>query len=243
MRKLAMIDKIIQEQIAYYRARANEYDEWFYRLGRYDRGEEINQRWFNEVDVVKQALQKVGQKNSILELASGTGIWTQELLKIGKKITAIDASEEVIEINRTKLNSPKVEYHQIDLFAWEPDTEYDLLFFSFWLSHVPPQLLESFLTKVYKCVRVGGQVFIVDSRFEPTSTANNHILNDDGSIYKSRKLNNGQEYQIVKIFYQPDELQNKLTEVGLKADVKVTENYFIYASGRKFYNQIKEQIL
>lgn len=229
-----MIDKIIQEQIAYYRARGNEYDEWFYRLDRYDRGEEINRRWFNEVDVVKQALQKVGQNDKILELASGTGIWTQELLNIGKKITAIDASEEVIEINRSKLNSPKVEYRQIDLFVWEPDTEYDLVFLSFWLSHVPPELLESFLTKVYKSVRVGGQVFIVDSRFERTSTANNHILNDDGSIYKSRKLNDGQEYQIVKIFYQPDELQNKLTEVGLKADVKVTDNYFIYANGRKF---------
>ncbi|MBW4596539.1 MAG: class I SAM-dependent methyltransferase [Brasilonema angustatum HA4187-MV1] len=238
-----MTDKIIQEQIAYYRARANEYDEWFYRLGRYDRGEEVNGRWFNEVDVVRQALQQVGQTEEILELASGTGIWTQELLKIAKKITAIDASQEVIEINRSKLNSPKVKYHQIDLFTWEPNAEYDLVFFSFWLSHVPPELLESFLTKVYKSVRVGGQVFIVDSRFELTSTANNHILDDTGSIYISRMLNNGQEYQIVKIFYQLDELQNKLTKVGFKANVKETENYFIYGSGRKFSNQTKEQSL
>ena len=229
-----MTDKIIQEQIDYYRARASEYDEWFYRIGRYDRGEEIKERWFKEVNVVKQALQQVGQVEEILELASGTGIWTQELLNISKKITAIDASEEVIEINRSKLNSPNVEYRQIDLFAWEPKAEYDLVFFSFWLSHVPPELLDLFLTKVYKSVRVGGQVFIVDSRFEHTSTANNHILIDDGSIYKSRKLNDGQEFKIVKIFYQPHELQNKLTQVGLKANVKETENYFIYASGTKF---------
>jgi demethylmenaquinone methyltransferase/2-methoxy-6-polyprenyl-1,4-benzoquinol methylase len=60
-----------------------------------------------------------------------------------------------------------VEYRQIDLFTWEPDAEYDLVFFSFWLSHVPPELLESFLTKVSKSVRVGGQVFIVDSRSYP----------------------------------------------------------------------------
>ncbi|MDF5730920.1 MAG: class I SAM-dependent methyltransferase, partial [Rhizonema sp. PD38] len=226
--------QIIKEQIAYYRARANEYDEWFYRIGRYDRGEDSNQRWFNEVDVVKQALQKVGQTEEILELASGTGIWTQELLNIGKKITAIDASQEANEINRRKLGSPNVEYRQIDLFVWEPDTEYDLAFFSFWLSHVPPELLKSFLTKVYKSVRVGGQVFIIDSRFEPTSTANNHNLNDDGSIYKSRKLNDGQEFQIVKIFYQPDELKNKLTQVGFNAEVKVTERYFIYANATKF---------
>lgn len=33
---------ILQQQIAYYRARAGEYDEWFYRIGRYDRSAEFN---------------------------------------------------------------------------------------------------------------------------------------------------------------------------------------------------------
>lgn len=50
------MQKNLQEQVDYYRARASEYDEWFYRIGRYDRGREINQRWFNEVAVVKSAL-------------------------------------------------------------------------------------------------------------------------------------------------------------------------------------------
>lgn len=226
-------DKIIQQQIEYYRARANEYDEWFYRIGRYDRGEENNQRWFHEVAIVKDALHKIAPVNSILELASGTGIWTQELLSIGKKITAIDASEEVIAINRSQVNSLSVEYHILDLFAWQPETEYDLVFFGFWLSHVPPTLLDSFLTKVNQSVRKGGQIFMIDSRFEPTSTANNHLLENDGNIYKKRKLNNGQEFSIVKIFYQPDELQDKLKQAGFQAEVKITDNYFIYAYGIK----------
>lgn len=121
----------------------------------------------------------------------------------------------------------------MDLFTWQPDTEYDLVFFAFWLSHVPPKLLDSFLTKVYQSVRVGGQLFIIDSSFEQTSTANNHILIDDGNIYKTRKLNDGQEFQIVKIFYQPDQLQDKLRQVGFHADVNLTDNYFIYAHGTK----------
>ncbi|QIR35957.1 class I SAM-dependent methyltransferase [Tolypothrix sp. PCC 7910] len=229
-----MTKQILEQQIAYYSARANEYDEWFYRLGRYNRGEEINQHWFQEVDIVKQALQQVGETEKILELACGTGIWTQELLKIGKRITAIDASEEVISINRCKLNSPNITYQKVDLFTWKPDAEYDFVFFSFWLSHVPPELLESFLAKVYKSVRVGGKLFIIDSRFEPTSTANNHILHNDGSIYKRRKLNDGQEFDIVKIFYQPDELQKHLEKVGFIADVNMTEHYFIYAHATKY---------
>ncbi|NJM73830.1 MAG: methyltransferase domain-containing protein [Scytonema sp. RU_4_4] len=232
-----MTHNVIQEQIAYYSARSSEYDEWFYRLGRYDRGKEINQRWFDEVAVVKSALSQIGEVEHILEhileLACGTGIWTQELLNISKKITALDASQEVIEINRRKLDAAKVEYRQVDLFSWEPDAEYDLVFFSFWLSHVPPKLVDSFLAKVYQSVRTGGQVFIIDSRFDPTSTAKNHILKNDGGIYIKRKLNDDQEFTIVKIFYQPEELCEKLRKVGFVADVNVTDNYFIYAKGIK----------
>lgn len=228
-----MTDDIIQQQITYYSARAEEYDEWFYRTGRYDRGEEINQRWFNEAIVVRTALYQIGAVENILELACGTGIWTQEILNLGKQITALDASQEVIEINRRKLGATNIEYRQVDLFSWQPDAEYDLVFFSFWLSHVPPTLVDSFLAKVSKSVRVGGQVFIIDSRFEPTSTAKNHILENDGDIYITRKLNNEQEFKIVKIFYQPEELRDKLTQVGFHAEVKVTDNYFIYANGIK----------
>jgi len=183
--------------------------------------------------VVRTALYQIGAVENILELACGTGIWTQELLNIGKQITALDASQEVIEINRRKLGATNIEYRQVDLFSWQPDAEYDLVFFSFWLSHVPPTLVDSFLAKVYKSVRVGGQVFIIDSRFEPTSTAKNHILENDGDIYITRKLNNEQEFKIVKIFYQPEELRDKLTQLGFHAEVKVTDNYFIYANGIK----------
>lgn len=228
-----MTTDVIQQQIDYYRARANEYDQWFYRTGRYDRGEELNQRWFDEVAIVKTALHQIEPVEHILELACGTGIWTQELLQKGQQITAIDAVAELIEINERKLQSPKVNYQQWDLFTWEPHQEYDLVFFSFWLSHVPPIELNSFFQKVSRSIRAGGQIFMIDSRFEPTSTAKDHILMNDENIYKMRKLNNGQEFQIVKIFYQPDELNNELVKAKFQAEVKLTDNYFIYASGQK----------
>ena len=227
------MQKNLQEQVDYYRARASEYDEWFYRIGRYDRGAEINQRWFNEVAVVKSALHKMGKFASVLELACGTGIWTAELLQLGDRIDAFDAAPEVIEINRKKLNSDRVNYRQIDLFSWEPDREYDLVFFGFWLSHVPPNLVDEFLDKVYRSVRFGGQVFIADSLFEETSSATNHILKDETSICQNRKLNDGRKFQVFKVYYQPDLLLEKLNRLGFRSEVKVTDNYFIYGSGMK----------
>jgi demethylmenaquinone methyltransferase/2-methoxy-6-polyprenyl-1,4-benzoquinol methylase len=134
-----MSDDILQQQIAYYRARAAEYDEWFYRKNRYDKGAEINQQWFDEAEVVRQTLHRLGHVGDALELACGTGIWTQELAKLANHVTALDASEEMLAINRAKLNAPNVTYQRVDLFAWQPERQYDLVFFGFWLSHVPPE--------------------------------------------------------------------------------------------------------
>ncbi|MDA7920733.1 hypothetical protein N9B73_03160 [Verrucomicrobiales bacterium] len=72
-----MSDKsLIEEQTAYYRARAAEYDEWFLRQGRYDRGDDHRQKWNNECEVVRNALTALGAFSKTLEIACGTGQWT-----------------------------------------------------------------------------------------------------------------------------------------------------------------------
>jgi 2-polyprenyl-3-methyl-5-hydroxy-6-metoxy-1,4-benzoquinol methylase len=228
-----MTDTVLQDQIEYYRARAGEYDEWFYRKGRYDRGAELNQAWFDEAEKVMNELHQLPRAEHILELACGTGIWTQQLAQVGDHVTAIDASAEVIAINRDKLQSAVVEYQQHDLFAWEPDREYDLVFFSFWLSHVPPEKLDGFLDKVRRATNIGGRVFAVDSLPDNTSSATNHQNYQTDGIYHTRKLNDGQEFKIVKIFYEPSDLQQKLAAHGFDAQVKTSGRYFWYASGVK----------
>src|SRR5690606_32352900 len=105
-----MSDDILRQQIDYYRARAGEYDEWFYRLGRYDHGETLNRLWFDEVEEVMQALRALGTVERALELAAGTGIWTAQLAQMANHVTAIDASEEVLEINAHKLCAAHVHY-------------------------------------------------------------------------------------------------------------------------------------
>jgi hypothetical protein len=99
---------------------------------------------------------------------------------------------------------------------------------------VPPDRLTAFLQNVYKAIRWGGRLFIIDSRFEPTSTARNHSLNPKTSIYQTRKLNNHQEFQIVKIFYEPDELYERLIGTGFAiGEINMTKNYFFYVNARK----------
>ena len=228
-----MSDDILQQQIAYYRARAGEYDEWFYRVGRYDRGPELNQQWFNEVKQIMETLHAIGKVDDALELACGTGIWTEQLLKVAQQITALDASPEVIAINRKKMKADNIDYQEADLFQWQPERQYDLVLFSFWLSHVPPDKLDSFLKAVASAVKPGGRLFMVDSRPDGTSSAIDHQPYEAESIHHVRKLNDGREFKIIKIFYEPDALRAKLAEFGFDADVRNTEHYFIYASAVK----------
>ncbi len=226
-----MSTTLLQEQIDYYRARASEYDEWFYRQGRYDHGDE-NTQWFAEVEVIQQALHALSSQDRILELACGTGIWTQELVKLGTHITALDASPEMININRAKVQSDKVTYQQADLFAWQPTQTYDMVFFSFWLSHVPSEKLYSFLEMVSTALKPKGILFLIDSRRVASSTAKDHHIPDEGTSL-TRRLNDGREYQIVKIFYEPTTLESHLAEAGISGQVNQTDNYFIHAQGHK----------
>ena len=142
----------LSEQARYYRARAGEYDDWWFRRGRYDHGPQANARWFADGALVESALGRFAPSGDVLELACGTGLWTQRLASHARRVTAIDASPEVIELARARVGDPKVEYVQADLFAWEPERAYDVCFFSFWLSHVPEERFDDFWAKVRRAL-------------------------------------------------------------------------------------------
>jgi demethylmenaquinone methyltransferase/2-methoxy-6-polyprenyl-1,4-benzoquinol methylase len=223
---------ILEQQIEYYRARAAEYDEWFYRQGRYDRGEESNKAWFDEAAEVREALLALPKQGHILELAAGTGIWTLELLKIAEQVTIVDASPEMLAINQAKHNAPNVTSLQADLFKWKPEQQYDMIFFGFWLSHVPPEMLHDFLKTVSAALKPDGYFFMVDSRRTPDSTAKDHHLPEEGTKLE-RKLNDGRKFEIVKVFYERESLEESLKMVDIAAKAHFTDNFFISVQGRK----------
>jgi SAM-dependent methyltransferase len=224
-------DKSVLDQIAYYRARASEYDEWFYRQGRYDRGAEENAAWFAEAAEVRRALRMSGPFGSVLELACGTGIWTRELLPLAETITALDAAPEMLALHAQNFPTPHIHRARVDLLHWEPAEKYDLVFFSFWLSHVPPERVRDFLTRATRAVRPGGQIFIVDSLPDFASGAANHAAPDPSGTFHERKLNDGRTFTIVKVFYDPGNVAAELDRLGLSATSHRTPRFFWWVTG------------
>lgn len=229
----AAYDDVLREQISYYRARAGEYDEWFLRQGRYDRGAETNARWHAEAAQVGAWLGAFltahKTHGSALELAAGTGLWTQRLAPHFDHITAVDASPEALAINRERLGAlaGRVTFEVADLFTWRPTRRYDLVFFSFWLSHVPPERFARFWALIRESLAPGGAAFLIDSRYDPTSTARDHQLEGEAATLVTRRLNDGAEYRIVKVFYTPERLRADLAALGWRAEISATPTYFL----------------
>jgi demethylmenaquinone methyltransferase/2-methoxy-6-polyprenyl-1,4-benzoquinol methylase len=220
---------ILADQVAYYRARAAEYDEWWFRKGRYDRGEALNALWRTDCDAAESAVERMLEERrpkNVLELACGTGNFTRHLAPATARLVAIDASPEVLGINRVRTAASNVEYVEADVFDWRSPERFDLVFFSFWLSHVPTERFAMFWAQVREQLAPGGSAYLVDSAFDQTSSAKDHVLSDSGIAM--RRLNDGREFQIVKVFYDPQELNARLARLGWHATIAPTARYFIH---------------
>lgn len=226
----APIEQVLADQRRYYGARAGEYEDWWHRHGRYDHGAEANRAWFAEVAEVQGALDRFAPAGEILELACGTGLWTARLAPRAARLTAVDASAEVLALAREKVAASNIEYVQADLFVWEPERRYDVCFFGFWLSHVPSGLLDAFLAKVARALAPGGRVFMVDSASSPRATARDHDPAERDDELSRRRLADGSEYTIVKHWFEAGALQAKLEEHGWDASIEATEEFFVYGS-------------
>jgi demethylmenaquinone methyltransferase/2-methoxy-6-polyprenyl-1,4-benzoquinol methylase len=209
-----MDQSLVREQIAYYRAQAREYRRVDPSAG--------------PLAVAREHLLKLGPLQHILELAPGTGDWTQELVRIGQTVTALEASPEMIAINRERVADPRVEYQQADLFQWTPQQQYDLVFFAFWLSHVPPDLVDAFLLKVRDAVRPGGHLFIIDQ----CNDLPGYPLGKKEGIFEERTLSNGRTFTIVKVFYHPGLLAEHVKRLGFDATAERVDTIF-YLNGTR----------
>jgi SAM-dependent methyltransferase len=215
------------EMKAYYAARAPEYDQGYLREGRYSRGPVLDLPWHHELDEAGQWLDALPIRGEIVELAAGTGWWSTLLAQKGE-LWMYDAVPEPLDVARRRLVAHGLRAHLHLRDAWEePDRAVDSLFTGFWLSHVRRAQLPHFLALARRWLKPGGTYAFIDSRRDPASGAVNHptVGDDERSL---RRVDDGREFTIPKVFYEPDELASALSVAGFtEVDVHVTERYFL----------------
>jgi demethylmenaquinone methyltransferase/2-methoxy-6-polyprenyl-1,4-benzoquinol methylase len=204
---------LIGEQIAYYQARAPEYEGDLY-------GTDEAQALIGTV------IDRVPAGGDVLELACGTGVWTQRLAGRAATLTAVDAAPEMIEIARERV--PAATYVSADILAWHPPRRYDVVFFGFWLSHVPAERFAAFWTLLGECLVDGGQAVFVD---EHVSGADKEQWLADGVV--ERTLSDGSTHRIVKTYLDPAELTPRLAGLGWRADVEALGPGWVLGNARR----------
>jgi trans-aconitate methyltransferase len=208
------LDALLAEQVSYYRARAPEYDAGALDL---PGGAEL-----------ETALDRFGPTGHVLELAPGTGTWTSQLLRHAESITAVDSSPEMIAIASERIErDPRVRFTHADLFRWRPDRAYDVVFFGFWLSHVPRERFESFWSMVAAGLAPGGRVFFADDAYR---TPDELIEGEESSTIR-RSLEDGTQFRAVKVPYTPRELERLLSDLGWSIEVHQTAGPFYWGAG------------
>jgi len=219
------------EMLAYYEARAPEYDDWYLRRGRYTRGPIHDTAWNAELDVAGRWLDGLPIAGEIVELAAGTGWWSPLLASKGE-LSLYDAAPAPLERARERLVAHHLRAHLHLRDAWAaPDRAVDAVFTGFWLSHVPRERLATFLDIVRRWLKPGGTFAFIDSLPDPQSGAADHpVPADDLAV---RRLDDGRQFTVVKVYYDPTELEAALAAAGFTAaEVTTTGRFFLTGVAR-----------
>jgi demethylmenaquinone methyltransferase/2-methoxy-6-polyprenyl-1,4-benzoquinol methylase len=215
---------IFDEQIEYYRARSSSYDDAYRRAGAHDKGPEKNREWLADMEAVEAAFAQAHFGREVLELGSGTGHWTERLVRRGHKVTAVDAAPESLAVAaaRTSGLGEDPEFVVADLYNWHPPRTWDSLVTCFFIEHVPDHLVEHVVGRVASALRPGGSFFFAEGlALAPT----------DAEV-ETRTLH-GREYRVVERRRPPEALQQLLAKAGIDVDVSTVGSRFVYGIGRK----------
>ena len=244
------IDNLMTSQMAYYRAHAARYDDWWLREGRHDLGDRFRSEWLSEISTVMTAISSLAPLGDVLEFAGGTGNWTVELARLARSILVVDSAREVVAIAQQKVASGNVTWTIEDIFNYRPIRQYDTVFFAFWLSHVPPERFNQFWSLVADCLAPGGRVIFIDNAHPSLSShvpELNELRTDSADTVlagidsvtdlktgvSTRVAADGSTYDLIKIWREPQELEARLKPLGWHFDIATTEWAFVYGHGSR----------
>ena len=180
----------------YYAARAGEYDKIYLKPER-----QANLR------CIAAWLADVFAECSVLEIACGTGYWTQFYAPLAAQVVALDSAEETLRIAEVSLRGTNVRLLEGDAYKLPAlDRTFDGAFAGFWWSHMPLARIDAFLSGLQAVLQPGAKIVFLDSRFIPGNSTPISERDAEGNTYQLRQLEDGSMHRVLKNFPSSDEL-------------------------------------
>lgn len=195
----------MQEQILYYQKRAKEYELIYQKPERQ-----------KDLSLIKEYLEKQFIDKTIIEIACGTGYWTEVLSKPSKSILATDINPKVLQIAQNKKylkQNITFEIKDIEDLKYVSGN-FEGLFGGFIWSHIRKEDIEDFLKMALNQVKEGAEIVFLDNKFIAGSSTPIIKIDDNGNTFQIRELMSGEKFEILKNFPHPDEMKGLIDKVG-----------------------------
>jgi demethylmenaquinone methyltransferase/2-methoxy-6-polyprenyl-1,4-benzoquinol methylase len=203
---------------SYYAARAPEYDQVYQKPERQKDLRDI-ERW----------LPTVFAGANVLEVACGTGYWTQFIARTASQVLAIDASPETMRIAMGRVPKDKVTFLAGDAYDLPSRLgRFGAAFAGFWFSHVPKAKRHAFLLRLNAVLMPGSKVVLLDNKYVEGSSSPITETDSDGNTYQARQLKDGSTHRVLKNFPTEAELQSSLPGIGKGGTFLTWQHYWAF---------------
>ncbi|HEX4943157.1 MAG TPA: methyltransferase domain-containing protein [Usitatibacteraceae bacterium] len=202
----------------YYAKRAREYERIYDKV---ERQEEL--AWLRE------RIPQLFAGRRVLEIACGTGYWTQFIAKTAAHVTACDINEPVLEIAREKpIAKGRATFVKADAFAPAGVCHgCDAAFAGFWWSHVRKSDLTRWLAEMAKALPPGALLAMLDNRYVEGSSTPLSRRDAEGNTYQVRPLLSGETHEVLKNFPTAAELAEAVRPFAAEAHLEETLYYWL----------------
>ena len=210
-----------QDLASYYKQRAKEYDK-VYQIP--EEQEDLRK--------ASELFQGIFKHKSVLEIACGTGYWTEQISKTASTILATDINPSTIDIARTRNFHSPVTFEVADMNRLAPSQKYEGFFGGFIWSHVLVQDLDHLLSRINNQVINNGDIVFIDSKQVEGAYHNRKRItrvDEQGNTFQTRQLEDGTTHEVLKNFPSARFLLDKLSVIATRVNVIELEYYWIAA--------------
>ena len=201
---------------SYYAKRAREYEQVYEKPERQQ-----------ELAWLRERVPRLYAGRTVLEVACGTGYWTQYLAPAARRVHACDINEPVLEIAREKriANATFFKADAVSLEGVPPGC--DAAFAGFWWSHVKKSGIARFVDNLANRLEPGSLVGILDNSFAAGSSTPLSRTDAEGNTYQLRKLNSGEMQEVIKNFPTASELTEAVRPFAREAHLESLHYYWV----------------
>jgi demethylmenaquinone methyltransferase/2-methoxy-6-polyprenyl-1,4-benzoquinol methylase len=202
----------------YYARRATEYERIYTRPERQA-----------DLATLRDLVEAFARGKRVLEVACGTGYWSEVLARSAESVVATDVGDAVLELARARPLPPgRVVFRCADAFSLEGVAGVcDAAFAGFWWSHVPRARMPRFLQGLRGLLGAEASLLFIDNRYVEGNSTPLCRADTEGNTYQRRVLEDGTAYEVLKNFPSPADVRRDLAAAGVQAaDVGQLEYYW-----------------